>query len=104
MIGGAFTTYWSWRYVFVGEVLIVIVILLLARRMNDTPPEKGVKLDPRRHSTVRCRSRPDRLGGLLQLSRSHLGPARPLVPAIFRRADAQSVRFGLRASHRVTSV
>ncbi len=30
---------------FAGEVLIVIVILLLARRMNDTPPEKGVKLD-----------------------------------------------------------
>jgi hypothetical protein len=31
--------------VFAGEVLIVVVILLLARRMNDTPPEKGVKLD-----------------------------------------------------------
>jgi len=45
VIGGAFTTYWSWRYVFAGEVLIVIVILLLARRMNDTPAEKGVKLD-----------------------------------------------------------
>ena len=45
VIGGAFTTYWSWRYVFAGEVLIVIVILFLARRMNDTPPEKGVKLD-----------------------------------------------------------
>ena len=45
VIGGLFTTYWSWRYVFAGEVLIVVVILLLARRMNDTPPEKGVKLD-----------------------------------------------------------
>ncbi|HEY5144482.1 MAG TPA: MFS transporter [Solirubrobacteraceae bacterium] len=45
LIGGFFTTYLSWRYVFAGEVLIVIVILLLARRVNDTPPEEGVKLD-----------------------------------------------------------
>ena len=45
VIGGAFTTYWSWRYVFAGEVLIVAVILLLARRVNDRPAEQGVKLD-----------------------------------------------------------
>ena len=45
VIGGAFTTYWSWRYVFAGEVLIVLVILALTRRMNDTPAEAGVKLD-----------------------------------------------------------
>ncbi len=45
MIGGLFTTYASWRWVFVGEVLIVLVILALARRMKDTPPEKGVRLD-----------------------------------------------------------
>ena len=45
VIGGFFTTYASWRWVFVCEVLIVIVILGLARRINDTPAEKGAKLD-----------------------------------------------------------
>ena len=45
LIGGAFTTYASWRWVFAGEVLIVVVILLLARRVNDTPAAEGVRLD-----------------------------------------------------------
>jgi MFS family permease len=45
LIGGFFTTYASWRWVFAGEVLIVAVILVLARRVNDRPAEKGVKLD-----------------------------------------------------------
>jgi MFS family permease len=45
LIGGAFTTYASWRWVFAGEVLIVALILVLARRVNDTPAAKGVKLD-----------------------------------------------------------
>ena len=44
-IGGLFTTYLSWRWVFAGEVLMVVVILVLARRMADGPQEPGVKLD-----------------------------------------------------------
>src|SRR3954466_10909927 len=45
LIGGFFTTYASWRWVFAGEVLIVGGILVLARRVADTPAEEGVKLD-----------------------------------------------------------
>src|SRR6266540_6844491 len=45
LIGGLFTTYASWRWVFAGEVLIVIAILMLTRRIADTPAEHGVKLD-----------------------------------------------------------
>ncbi|MBV8220455.1 MAG: MFS transporter, partial [Solirubrobacterales bacterium] len=45
LIGGLFTTYLSWRWVFVGEVLIVLMILLLARRMADAEPGKRRPLD-----------------------------------------------------------
>ena len=37
LIGGLFTTYLSWRLVFAGEVLIVLMILALARRIEDEP-------------------------------------------------------------------
>jgi MFS family permease len=45
LIGGLFTTYASWRWVFAGEVIIVMAILVLARRMTDSPAEAGVRLD-----------------------------------------------------------
>ena len=45
LVGGLFTTYASWRWVFAGEVLIVLVILVLTRRMRDTPAQEGARLD-----------------------------------------------------------
>lgn len=38
LIGGAVTTFASWRYVFAGEVVIVLVILAFLRKMADVPP------------------------------------------------------------------
>jgi MFS family permease len=45
LIGGLFTTYLSWRWVFVGEVVIVFGILALTRRIADATPEARVRLD-----------------------------------------------------------
>jgi MFS family permease len=45
LIGGLFTTYLSWRLVFAGEVLVVLAILALTRRMADTPAEPDAGLD-----------------------------------------------------------
>jgi EmrB/QacA subfamily drug resistance transporter len=45
LIGGFFTTYFSWRWVFAGEVVIVLAILLLTRRIADAPVEERPQLD-----------------------------------------------------------
>ena len=45
LIGGLATTYASWRYVFVGEVVIVLAILVVARRVQDAPVETRPQLD-----------------------------------------------------------
>src|SRR5690242_1655774 len=45
LVGGFCTTYFSWRWVFAGEVVIVIAILFLARRIDDAPPESRPHLD-----------------------------------------------------------
>jgi EmrB/QacA subfamily drug resistance transporter len=45
LIGGFCTTYFSWRWVFAGEVVVVVAILLLTRRIADAPVEERPKLD-----------------------------------------------------------
>ncbi|MFC3961536.1 MFS transporter [Nocardia jiangsuensis] len=40
LIGGAVTTFASWRYVFVGEVVLVVPILLALGRIRDVPAAK----------------------------------------------------------------
>jgi EmrB/QacA subfamily drug resistance transporter len=45
LIGGAVTTLASWRYVFAGEVIVVIAIFFLARRIEDIPPTAQPPLD-----------------------------------------------------------
>lgn len=44
LIGGAVTTFASWRYVFAGEAVIVVAILLVLRRIADVPPQR-LRLD-----------------------------------------------------------
>jgi MFS family permease len=46
LIGGLLTTYASWRWVFAGEVLIVVAILARTKRMAAEPPDPSVGLDP----------------------------------------------------------
>ncbi|MFE3765275.1 MFS transporter [Streptomyces sp. NPDC059104] len=45
LIGGLATTYFSWRWVFAGEVVIVLGILVLARRIADAPADVRPRFD-----------------------------------------------------------
>ncbi|MET7487219.1 MFS transporter [Streptomyces sp. NPDC005538] len=45
LIGGVATTYFSWRWVFAGEVVVVLGILLLARRIADAPTGERARID-----------------------------------------------------------
>jgi MFS family permease len=45
LVGGLLTTYASWRWVFAGEVVIVGLILVLTRRIQDAVPDHRPKLD-----------------------------------------------------------
>lgn len=67
LIGGAATTFFSWRWVFAGEVVMVLVILLLARPITDAPRNTG------RGSTYSARSCPPRASGCS--SSASCGPA-----------------------------
>jgi MFS family permease len=45
LIGGFCTTYFSWRWVFAGEVVVVAAILVFARKIADAPVEQRPRLD-----------------------------------------------------------
>ncbi|MEV2210527.1 MFS transporter [Streptomyces sp. NPDC050997] len=45
LIGGVATTYFSWRWVFAGEVVMVLGILVLARRIADAPTGERRRVD-----------------------------------------------------------
>jgi len=45
IVGGAVTTFASWRWVFVGEVVVVLVILLALRKVTDAPPGARTRFD-----------------------------------------------------------
>ncbi|MFE5898235.1 MFS transporter [Streptomyces sp. NPDC056488] len=45
LVGGIATTYFSWRWVFAGEVLVVLGILLLARPIADAVSDQRPRID-----------------------------------------------------------
>jgi MFS family permease len=45
LIGGFLTTYASWRYVFVGEVVIMIAVVLFSRRVTDRAGPRPTRVD-----------------------------------------------------------
>jgi MFS family permease len=45
LIGGAVTTLFSWRWVFVGEVVVVVLILAATRVIVDAPSEESRSFD-----------------------------------------------------------
>lgn len=45
LIGGAVTTYLTWRLVFAGEVVIVVAILLVTRKIQDASTHEPFELD-----------------------------------------------------------
>jgi MFS family permease len=48
LIGGLITSVWSWRAAFGFQVLVIVLIILLSRRIEDPlPPEPGKSFDVR---------------------------------------------------------
>lgn len=45
LIGGLVTTYFSWRYVFAAETIIMVAVLLVAHKINDEPVAKKTFID-----------------------------------------------------------
>ena len=61
LIGGFCTTYFSWRWVFAGEVIVVLVILVFTRRIADAPVRDSSSARLRGRSAVGRRARALRL-------------------------------------------
>ena len=45
LIGGAMTTYFDWRYVFIAEVVIMLGVVFCARMVTDATPRQSVRID-----------------------------------------------------------
>ncbi|WP_127473563.1 MFS transporter [Microbacterium sulfonylureivorans] len=45
LIGGLMTTYASWRYVFVGEAVVMVLVLIFSGRIKDIPGDKKLRID-----------------------------------------------------------
>jgi MFS family permease len=45
LIGGFMTTYFSWRYVFVAEVLIMAVVVIFSRRIAEKAERRSIRID-----------------------------------------------------------
>jgi MFS family permease len=45
LIGGLMTTYASWRYVFVGEAIVMVLVLIVSGRIKDLPGDKTLRID-----------------------------------------------------------
>lgn len=45
LIGGFMTTYFSWRYVFVAEVVIMAVVVIFAGRIGEKAAKQSIRID-----------------------------------------------------------
>ena len=83
LIGGFVTTYWTWRYVFAGEVVVVAAILLLTRRIAGRAPRGKAPVGPGRRRPDRGRAR-SRCLRRASLRRVGLGPPEARWPGMAR--------------------
>ena len=45
LIGGYVTTYFSWRYVFIGEVVVMVAVIVFSRLVPDTSRPQRIRID-----------------------------------------------------------
>ncbi|MDV6311653.1 MFS transporter [Gordonia amicalis] len=46
LLGGLMTTYASWRYVFVAETVVMVIVLFAAGLIHDVERDRDVRIDP----------------------------------------------------------